>query len=110
MTPRQKQLLDYIRAYIAEHEYAPTFTEMRKAMGWRSNNIVFEVLRRLEAEGRIRRRPRAARSVEVVEPKSEPCSALQAVRNDPGFMALSHETRVMVTKEMSQRIREGVAA
>lgn len=68
MTPHQKQLLDFIRAYQAEHGgVSPSFDEMRGAIGGNSKSRVFDMLNRLESEGRIRRLRNRARAIEVVE-------------------------------------------
>ncbi len=33
LTPRQKQVLDFIAEFIAENEYAPSFEELAEGLG-----------------------------------------------------------------------------
>ena len=68
LTPAQQRLLDVIRAHIATTGVAPTFDEMRIAMGIRSKSTIHHTLNRLEERGAIRRRPAHARAIEVVDP------------------------------------------
>lgn len=68
MTPRQKQLLDFIKAYTAENDgVSPTFGEMKDAAGLASKSGVHRMVAALEAQRRIRRRAGRARTIEVVE-------------------------------------------
>lgn len=66
LTPRQRELLDYIRARLAKDGVAPSFEEMREHLGVSSKSGVFQLLRTLEEKGRIRRLPDRARAIEVV--------------------------------------------
>lgn len=64
MTPKQKQLLDYIRQYIAEHDgIAPSVREMVKGIGGSSTSHVHAILERLEEGGYIIRQKSRARRI-----------------------------------------------
>ncbi len=65
VTPRQKELLDYLRAYIAEHGFAPSLDEIGRHLGLGSLATVHKHLERLEAKGLIRRRRRQSRALEL---------------------------------------------
>jgi repressor LexA len=65
VTPRQKQLLDYLRAYIAEHGFAPSLDEIGRHLELGSLATVHKHLERLEAKGLIRRRRRQSRALEL---------------------------------------------
>lgn len=68
MTRKQKELLDFIRAYQAEHDgVSPSFDEMAAATGNKSKSQVPFVLNALEQEGYIRRLRRRARAIEVID-------------------------------------------
>lgn len=68
LTPRQAMLLRYIRDYAADHNGAsPSFDEMAKAVGFKSKGHLHRLIKGLEARGRIRRLPRQARSIEIIE-------------------------------------------
>lgn len=66
MTKRQAQLLDFIRSYVAEKGYSPSFDEMRLTLGLRSKSGVHRSVDALVAHGKVRRTPFRARSVEVI--------------------------------------------
>ena len=71
LTKRQKQILDYLRQFIGEHGYAPSFEEICREFGYTSLATVHEHLSNLERKGYIRRSFRESRSVEL-PPEAEP--------------------------------------
>jgi repressor LexA len=68
VTKRQKQILDYLKAYIARHEYAPTLEEIRRHFGLGSLATVHKHLQGLERKGFIRRLTHQSRALELSEP------------------------------------------
>lgn len=66
---RQKQILDFIKAYIAKHGTSPTLTEIAKAQSLSSLATVHEHLQALARKGVIRRLQGVARGIEVLEKK-----------------------------------------
>ncbi len=71
MTKRQKELLDYLRAYIAQHGYAPTLEEIGRHFSLSSLATVHKHLQNLERKGRIRRLANHSRALEVTpEPRA----------------------------------------
>ncbi len=75
LTKKQKRILDYLKDFIDEKGYSPSFEEICKAFGYTSLATVHEHLSNLEAKGYIRKSYRGSRSVEVT-PESEPTVAL----------------------------------
>ena len=71
LTERQRKLLDFIRAYIAQHGIAPTYDDIRYAMRVRSKSDIHRLLVGLEERGAIRRMKARARAIEVVDPGSD---------------------------------------
>ncbi len=67
LTPKQKQVLDFIRQYWDRHGVAPTQQEIAHRFGFRSLGTVQNYLKRLEAEGVLERRWNGKRSLRVVE-------------------------------------------
>lgn len=67
MTQKQKVILDIIKAFWAEHGYAPSYQVIADASGIKSKGEVFRVLGALQERGYITRLPRRARSVRVVD-------------------------------------------
>ena len=71
LTKKQKRILDYLKDFIHDHGYSPSFEEICKAFGYTSLATVHEHLTNLEAKGYIRKSYRGSRSIEValdVEP------------------------------------------
>jgi repressor LexA len=66
ITKRQKELLDYVRGYIAKHGYAPTLEEIGRHFSLASLATVHKHLTNLERKGRIRRQANQSRALEVV--------------------------------------------
>ena len=66
LTPRQRQTYRFIKAYIEEHEYAPTIAEIGKALGVKSRSMVQRILTSLEQEEMIRRLSGVKRNIELV--------------------------------------------
>jgi len=64
-TPKQLNLLNYIREYNREHGFSPTLAEMSVHFSV-STVTIFEHLEALERKGAIKRRRHEARSVEIL--------------------------------------------
>ena len=54
MTPRQKEVLDFLRRFLRRNGYAPSYEEIRSYFGFRSYNAVAGHLKQLERRGHIR--------------------------------------------------------
>jgi repressor LexA len=67
LTAVQYTLLGYLRGFIEEHGYAPSFEEIAAARGYRSMATVHEHLANLERKGYIRRRYNEGRSIQILE-------------------------------------------
>ena len=66
LTKRQKEILDYIGAFIDQRGYAPSFEEIADHFGYSSLATVHEHLSNLERKGYIRKSYNESRSVELV--------------------------------------------
>ncbi len=65
VTKRQKEMLDYLQAFIAEHGYAPTLDEIGRHFSLASLATVHKHLGNLERKGFIRRLRHQSRALEV---------------------------------------------
>ena len=87
-TPRQLDLLRFIKGHLAARGYAPSFVEMAKGIGCTSNSTVARLMDGLEERGLVRRMPAQARSIEVLSdipiPRAPDGAPLRCV---PGFSA-----------------------
>lgn len=75
LTKRQKQLVDYLRAYIGDHGYAPTLEEIGQHFGLGSLATVHKHLLNLERKGYIRRLAHRSRALELIEDRRRPRAA-----------------------------------
>ncbi len=65
LTARQRELVDFIQAYIAEKDIPPSFDEMREAMGFAGKSVVHRMIVALEERGYIERLPARARAIRL---------------------------------------------
>ena len=72
ITKRQKEILGFIRDFLASNGYSPTLEEIAERFGISSLNAVYKHLKSLEQRGYIRRLSNQARSIHVIEPESGP--------------------------------------
>lgn len=66
---RKKQVFDAIKGYLKEFGYPPTIRDICERVDLKSNSSVCVYLDRLEAEGRIKRRPGRNRAISIVRKK-----------------------------------------
>jgi repressor LexA len=66
LTKRQKEIVDYLDDYIAEHGYAPTLEEIGTRFHLSSPATVHKHLTNLEAKGLVRRKWNHSRALELV--------------------------------------------
>jgi SOS-response transcriptional repressor LexA len=67
LTPRDRQALDFIRAYSDEHGQSPTFQQIATALGMRSKSNISRIVDDLVERGHLRRKPNKHRSLMPVE-------------------------------------------
>jgi repressor LexA len=71
LTKRQKQIFDYIQAYLTRHGYAPTLEEIGAQFKLSSLATVHKHLSNLEEKGLIRRTWNHSRAIELVSQRKE---------------------------------------
>src|SRR5690349_9685498 len=109
ITPRQREVFDYLSRYMGAKGKAPTNAEIRAHFGLESPATVHHLLSALEREGLIRRIPNVARGVEIINavtPDNECEIPLLGViaAGHPIEAILSNET-ICVTRDMLGRGR-----
>ncbi|MEZ6197544.1 MAG: transcriptional repressor LexA [Planctomycetota bacterium] len=68
LTPRQREVLDFIRRFLDERGFPPSQAEIAAALGLRSTNAVAQHLRLLEKKGALRTTAGAARGLRLARP------------------------------------------
>lgn len=66
LTPRQEEILAYIKREVLKRGYPPSVREIGQAVGLNSSSTVHGHLGRLEDKGYIRRDPTKPRAIELV--------------------------------------------
>lgn len=66
LTNRQKEVLDYIKSYVASHGYPPAVREIGKALGLNSPATIQSHITALESKGYIKKTNSKYRSLEIV--------------------------------------------
>ena len=68
LTKRQKEILDYIRQYLADHGYAPTLQEIGGRFGLSSPATVYKHVEQLVQKGYLRKAQHQGRGLQLVDP------------------------------------------
>lgn len=68
-TKKQRELLEFIEAFIGEHGYSPSYREIMQGLKYNSVATVALHVNNLIKRGHVRKRDRSARSLEVVSPQ-----------------------------------------
>jgi repressor LexA len=75
LTPRQRRVLEVIRAALLQRGYPPSVREIGEQVGLTSSSSVAHQLKTLEAKGFLRRDPHRPRALEVLIPDSSAAPA-----------------------------------
>lgn len=67
LTPRQRQILEFIKREVQQRGYPPSVREIGQAVGLNSSSTVHGHLAKLEAKGYIRRDPTKPRAIELLD-------------------------------------------
>lgn len=67
MTDNWERVLRFIRAYIKLHGVSPSYGVMAEALGMKSRSNMHRMVKRLEEEGHLQRRPNKIYGVKVVD-------------------------------------------
>lgn len=111
LTFRQQEVFDLLVAYINQHGYPPTLSELADMLGVSSSNAVLLHLRALERKNFIKLSRRVSRGISIVGRK-EPMLAVQLLQEmiaeEPGAReraiefcdcsVISHEEKLVFTR------------
>ena len=82
-TKKQKELLNFIETFIAEHGYSPSYREIMTGLNYTSVATVSLHVNNLIKRGHVRKRDRSARSLEVTT-VGEPAAKVTSNQIAPG--------------------------
>lgn len=94
LTPRQAQILELIRSFVAERGYPPTRYEIAEALGFNSVNAAVDHLKALARKGAIELLPGASRGIRVLRREGKGLPVVGRVAAGSPILAQEHiETR-----------------
>jgi repressor LexA len=67
MTDNWEKVLKFIKAYIRLHGVSPSYDVMAKSLGMKSRSNMHRIVKRLEEEGHLQKKPRKFYGVKVVD-------------------------------------------
>ncbi len=76
-TKKQRETLEFIQKFIAEHGYGPSYREIMTGCNYTSVATVALHVGNLVKRGQLRKNGRSARSLELVDPSDLPKDTLQ---------------------------------
>ena len=74
-TKKQQELLAFLRDFITEHDYGPSYREIMAGLGYKSVSTVAAHVDGLIAKGYVRRGNDGARSLEIISTSSAETSS-----------------------------------
>lgn len=106
---KQRELLDFIARFIAEHGYGPSYREIMRSLDYKSVSTVAVHVDGLIAKGHLLKRDRSARSLEVVKSGGndvEPKAALVKVADTKWLVEAVQEHFDQYEKHPSNKKRD----
>ena len=101
-TKKQHELLDYLREFIAEHGYSPSYREIMNGCNYTSVATVALHVNSLIKRGHVVKRDKSARSLEVVAGIKEDQNATSNHKNE---LVKEVEARLKrIEQEMSEEL------
>jgi repressor LexA len=77
ITRRQKEVLDFLEAFVSRNGYSPSFEEIARGMGLKSLATVHKHITNLEKKGMLDRVHNRSRSIDVVPPGTRTRSSMK---------------------------------
>ncbi len=104
LTPRQREILNWIKGFIRKHDMPPTVREIGRAFGIKSSSV-FQHLKALERKGHLERGKLGSRSLIVKGVRRSAChcrevpvvgritagSPIEAIEHDRGELVVNRE-------------------
>jgi repressor LexA len=77
VTRRQKEVIDFLEAFVSRNGYSPSFEEIARGMGLKSLATVHKHITNLEKKGMLDRVHNRSRSIDVLPPGTRTRSSLK---------------------------------
>jgi len=100
LTPRQRQVLNFIQDALAEHGMPPTRAEIAEALGFKSANAAEEHLRALQRKGVLDLRPGASRGIQLRDSLREQMGCRSSAASLPAGPSSPRKTSRRTTRSI----------
>jgi SOS-response transcriptional repressor LexA len=110
-TKKQRELLDFIETFIAEHGYSPSYREIMNGLHYNSVATVALHISSLTKRGHLRKREHSARSLEVVRDPAMAASLAASAADAEGKAPSVKQHQDWLVKQIEahiQRLAEAV--
>jgi repressor LexA len=105
LTPRQRQVLEFIDAEVRRRGYPPSVREIGEAVGLSSSSTVHAHLAALQDKGYLRRDPTKPRAIEItLEPDSGLAVERRPVRHVPLVGDVAAGTGVLAAENIEEMV------
>lgn len=105
LTPRQRQVLEFIDAEVRRRGYPPSVREIGEAVGLSSSSTVHAHLAALQDKGYLKRDPTKPRAIEItLEPESGRAVERRPVRHVPLVGDVAAGTGVLAAENIEETV------
>jgi hypothetical protein len=106
-TKKQKELLNFIETFIAEHGYSPSYREIMQGLNYNSVATVALHVNNLIKRGHLRKRDRSARSLEVsVSPETNKVTSNQIAPSEEKWLVEKVEHAFLQIENLGGELAE----
>lgn len=103
-TKKQRELLEFIDTFIAQHNYSPSYREIMSGLNYTSVATVALHINNLIKRGHLVRREGKARSLEVVQQAAHPGNAQSGTSDTPEQWLLTQTDRHIKQIEAAEEV------
>lgn len=106
LTPKQKEVYEYIERYIDRANFAPSFREIAKAFGFSSVSTVSGYINTLKSKGYLEAEDKLARSLQLTptfEERSFEIPLLGAISAGEPIEAIRTQETIDIPRDMMQK-------
>jgi SOS-response transcriptional repressor LexA len=108
LTPKQAEILVFLKTYSAEHQRPPAIREIAKEFGFSSTHGVSCHLDRLIAKGYVRRDPLKSRGLVILDVSEGEVPVAPVTRTTPDSLALRRKLASVLDE--ARRLERAIAA
>jgi len=102
LTKRQKEILDYIKKFIKENDYSPTYEEIRRRFRLASRSGVYQHVETLKSKGYLNKLKHRTRAIQIFKERKSldlvQIPLLGTIAAGEPIEAIENKERIKVSK------------